>query len=187
MAALPPRTRQAVALDFNDVPAQEPPPDATIDQAVADMGILPGDPLYGFTTKLQRVADHFDNGAVPKIDEAKLARALGPTIERTLDRRASALSWRTSLMAACVLVTAMVATGAVSYWYGYRSGQTDTINTQNALATSFRNDPKSADIWLNLMKNNDIAKALNACRKRELPDGIACDVPLWLNGTRRLP
>ncbi|HVB89637.1 MAG TPA: hypothetical protein VND97_05500 [Beijerinckiaceae bacterium] len=106
--------------------------------------------------------------------------------------RVRAEIWKTSLIAAFVLVASSAACFAVGYRWGRASAETSIHETEGRLMAAFRYGVNGASYWVGLMSWNNIDYALELCRTR--PDLAAtqhgrraCNVPLWIEPDRGAP
>lgn len=162
---------------------------AELERAVAKAG-LANDPLryaFGgiaaalgaFGVGIEAMRRPADPAAVERLERAAVKGA---------DRRAAELArahtLRTVLVALALWIGSMGAVGVACYRWGHADAASDIQATGEGLALAFRDGPRAAADWLNLMRQNDIEKALAACAGgRSVPEAAgrrACSVPLWL-------
>lgn len=91
---------------------------------------------------------------------------------------------RSVMLTAVVMVGIAVAAGLGGYIASRNTQVALVHDTEAGLAAAFRDNPQSAALWLNLMRSNDPAQALAACKGTALAvqEGRhACSVPMWLD------
>jgi hypothetical protein len=65
--------------------------------------------------------------------------------------------------------------GTASYWWGYRSAENRLVDIPAALGAALTG--RDAAVWLDLMRNNDIARANRTCSAQNGRN--ACSFSLW--------
>jgi signal transduction histidine kinase len=124
--------------------------------------------------------------------EAHTIRRLGDRIadnaETALNARVKLLRWEIVLAAVFLFGGGLFGSYFLGDWFGADRGRTQAEasiqETETHLQAAFRYGGKSAEIWRELMENNDIAMALASCAERNTiffdNNRRACGVPLWL-------
>jgi hypothetical protein len=128
----------------------------------------------------------------------RVSHSIAQTFEQAFARRARVQDRNSTLLAAAALV---MITGGVLYG-GYQWGQADAVGgiheTEADLQAALRDSPATAAQWVNLMRWNNLQRALAQCSGPlgigHVQDGrLACDVPLWVQppleqtATRQFP
>jgi hypothetical protein len=124
-----------------------------------------------------------EQALVDRVSE-RIVRASSSGLLRT----ASALSWRTSLIAAGVLAAAVAAAGGGGWWWGYGTGQRSVQVTQGETAALFRDGPEAAHAWVALAQRNPILPALHrdctGTNLRQVEGRAVCSITLWVDGVK---
>jgi len=149
------------------------------------IGLFPG-----FLERMEDVAERMRR---PVTDD-ELNR-LQTTIIRGADRRAAELArahnLRTLLIYGGAFVACVVLAAGGGFWWGQATAADSIQETEQRLALAFRNGPDAATVWVKLMEQNDIGKALAQCTgQRTYVDATgrkACAVPLWIEPPKRTP
>ena len=84
-------------------------------------------------------------------------------------------NWRTTLLAGAVLAGSVLIAGVGCYWWGYRAAENRLIDVPAALAVQLTG--RDAAVWLDLMRNNDIARVNRTCASQNGRD--ACSFSMW--------
>lgn len=169
---------------------------AELERAVAKAG-LANDPLRYAFGGIAAALGAFGVGiaAARRPPDPAAVERLERAAVKGADRRAAELArahnLRTMLVAVGLWVGSAGAVGVACYRWGHADAAAGIEATGEGLALAFRDGPRAAGDWLNLMRQNDIEKALAACSGGrpivEASGRRACSVPLWLEPAKIAP
>lgn len=184
----------------DDDGGRDVPSVSSLDRALEEAGIIPGDPLYPLIRCLQEIVGRVERGSAALQDsvqhagDAQVARIekraaelevsgaerLSRAIERAalLDRRRGV--FRLAVVVGCCVVGA----GVIGAGFGYAVGRATVGQVEGEVAAAFRDGPGAAADWARLMRLNDPRAALARCAGplvREVEGRTACFVPLWIS------
>ena len=164
--------------------------------AMADSGLVPGDPLHPLVAALLGVARaagaavHGARGLTPE-GEADLIGRVTAAVSQAVDREARRVVWRqdlrTALLGAGVLLVLVAAAGIGGYLWGWRRGEAAVAVTGHDLAAVFAAGPGTARAVADLARANDLGAALRACTGaavRKEQGKTVCTMALWIDGVR---
>lgn len=176
---------------------------SSMGKLLSDDGVLPGDPLYRPLMHLDKQIEKIAAGAEPIAAQikamvdgevARIRKTVVGVEEESVERMTAALEqsaqasfrgwqWRTAALVGIALCVAAGVGGAVGWGLGWRDGSASVTATERGIAEAFRDGGESAELWLKLMKDNDLKRSLALCSGKAVWQANgrkACGVPLWL-------
>lgn len=191
-------------------PAETPSKLTPMEKLLIERGFLPDDAMYepfvmihetqqNINRVLEKVAAGSEalnvqvkataDGEISRV-RASVADVEEESVERmtaALEQSAQALfrgrQWRTAALVGIALCVAVGSGGAVGWVLGSRDGSASVEAVKGELAEAFRNGGEGAELWLRLMRDNDVRKSLEQCKGGAVWQAngrLACWVPLWL-------
>jgi len=164
--------------------------------AMAESGLLPGDPLYPLVSALCALvraagtAVHGARGLTPDGESELIGRVTAAVAAAVADE-ARRVVWRqdlrTALLGAAVLLVLVTAAGAGGCLWDYRRGAAAVAVTGRDLAAMFAAGPATAQAVADLARANDLGAALRGCTGaavRKEQGKTICTLPLWIDGVR---
>lgn len=110
-------------------------------------------------TAVEEARRPLDSAALVRLERAAVTGA---------DRRAADLAqsrnWRTLLLGGLAMVVGLAVAASGGVLWGRSSANAAIVETERRLALAFQDGPEAAAAWGDLMEQNNVLKALSACK-----------------------
>lgn len=158
-------------------------------------GIAPDDPLKplldsmadrddAMSANVAALADAIKGVTILSLDGmARLEQGAATGAARRAAELARAHNRRTLLLGSLAVVIGLAAAVGGGFWWGHTVAADGIQETEQHLALAFQDGPNAAAAWVNLMEQNDVLKALSACKaSHAFTDQLgrkACLMPIY--------